>query len=426
MANRPATAMLRRLRGGRKIPALLVENPTFRRFWIGETISQLGDQITLIALPLAAVLVLHAGPAQMGYLVAAGWAPNLLFSLHAGAWLDRHGHRRRAMLIADLGRALLLGTIPLAYALDSLTLGQLYVVAFLTGTLSAIFYVAYSTLFVAIVPRERYVAANSMLSGSRALSFVVGPSLGGVLVQLLKAPFALVVDSASFLASAAFLRSISPAEPPTEEATRGHVVAGVRFIRDSPVVRASLAATATINFFTFVFYALFILFATDSLGVRPGTLGAILGAGALGGVIGSAITGRLGRRIGIGPAFLLGCVLFPAPLVLVPLGRGPPAARAGDAVRGRVRLGPGRDDPRHQRGRDLRGGDPGPDACTGLGGLHAGQLRRAAGGIPGRRSAGQLDRPAADPVDRRHRRHRRLPVAAALPAPAPAHAAGGS
>ncbi|MGZ4431508.1 MAG: MFS transporter, partial [Gaiellales bacterium] len=257
------------------------------------------------------------------YLVAAGWAPNLLFSLHAGAWLDRHGHRRRAMLMADLGRALLLGTIPLAYALDALTLGQLYVVAFLTGTLSAIFYVAYSTLFVAIVPREQYVAANSILSGSRALSFVVGPSLGGVLVQLLKAPFALVVDSASFLASAAFLRSISPAEPPTEEATRGHVVAGVRFIRDSPVVRASLAATATINFFTFVFYALFILFATDSLGVRPGTLGAILGAGALGGVIGSAITGRLGRRIGIGPAFLLGCALFPTPLVLVPLAGGP-------------------------------------------------------------------------------------------------------
>jgi predicted MFS family arabinose efflux permease len=141
-------------------------------------------------------------------------------------------------------------------------------------------------------------------------------------VQIASAPGALVVDAVSFLVSALSLSSIDPVEPPTEEAQHGHVRQGIRYIRRSPIVRASLLATATINFFNFVFWALFILYATRTLGVRPGVLGIVLGAGAVGGVLGSIITGRLSRRIGIGPAFVLGCALFPAPLVLVPLAGG--------------------------------------------------------------------------------------------------------
>src|SRR5881628_1345105 len=170
----------------------------FRRFWFGQTISLFGDQITLLALPLAAVLVLHAGAAQMGYLLTAALVPNLLFSLHAGAWVDRRGKRRQTMIVADLGRATLLATIPLAYAFDVLTLWQLYVVAFLEGTLSVLFFVAYSTLFVSLVPRERYVEANALLNGSRALSGIAGPSIGGTLVQVLSAPAALAADALSF------------------------------------------------------------------------------------------------------------------------------------------------------------------------------------------------------------------------------------
>jgi MFS family permease len=307
------------------VPALLRESTEFRHYWTGQSVSLLGDQISLLAIPLAAVLVLHADAAQMGYLTAAGLAPNLLFSLHAGAWVDRRGKRRRVMIGTDLGRAALIATIPIAYAFDVLTLTQLYVVSFLAGALTVLFFVSYNSLFVAIVPRERYVEGNSLLYGSRAFSFVAGPSLGGVLVQVLKAPFALVADAVSFLVSALFLGRISPVEPPTETAGRGHVVAGIRFILRSRVIRATLAATATINFFNFVFAALFILFATRSLHVRPGTLGLVLGAGAVGGLIGSAITGRLGRRIGIGPALIVGCIVFPAPLVLVPLAGGPHA-----------------------------------------------------------------------------------------------------
>jgi MFS family permease len=304
-----------------RLPAALQQRD-FRRFWLGETVSLFGDQITLIALPLVAVLELHASAAQMGYLGAAELFPALIFSLHAGAWVDRRGKRRQTMIVTALGRAALLATIPLAFWLDVLTLPQLYVVGFLVGTLSVVFFVSYSTLFVSLVPRERYVEASSLLNGSRALSFVGGTSIGGLLVQVFSAPGALVVDTFSFLFSAATLRSISPVEPPTEKAERGHVKAGARYIRHSPIMRASLLATATINYFNFVFWALFILYATKTLGVRPGVLGLVLGAASIGGVIGSLVTGRFSRRIGVGPAFTLGCVLFPVPLVLVPLAGG--------------------------------------------------------------------------------------------------------
>ena len=305
-----------------RIPVALRERD-FRRFWIGETVSLFGDQITLIALPLAGVLALHASAAEMGYLTAAGIAPALVFSLHAGAWLDRRGGRRQTMLFTVLGRAALLVTVPIAYWLDVLSLAQLYVVSFLIGTLSVFFFVAYTTLFVSLVPRERYLEANSLLNGSRAFSFVGGPSVGGLLVQALSAPGALIADAASFLVSAFTLGSIKPVEPPTEEAESGHVRAGMRYLWRSPVIRASLLATATINFFNFVFWALFILYATRTLGVRPGVLGLVLGAASIGGVIGSILTGRISRRLGVGPTYVLSCVLFPAPLVLVPLADGP-------------------------------------------------------------------------------------------------------
>jgi MFS family permease len=304
-----------------RVPEILRERD-FRRFWLGETVSLVGDQITLIALPLVAVLELDASASQMGLLTAAALVPNLLFSLHAGAWIDRRGKRRQLMIATTLGRAVLLASIPLAYVLGVLSLAQLYVASFLVGTLSVLFFVAYSTLFVSLVPRSRYLEANSLLHGSRALSFVAGPSVGGLLVQALSAPGALVADAVSFLASAFSLNSISPAEPPTEEPQRGHVKAGIRYIRNSPIVRASLLATATINFFNFIFWALFILYATRVLEVRPSLLGLVLGAASIGGVIGSLIAGRLSRTIGVGPAFAVGCVVFPAPLVLVPLAGG--------------------------------------------------------------------------------------------------------
>jgi MFS family permease len=305
-----------------RLPAALQEQD-FRRFWAGETVSLFGDQVTLIALPLVGVLALDASASEMGYLTAAVIAPALFFSLHAGAWVDRRGRRRQTMIFTALGRAALLSVIPLLYWLEALTLTQLYVVSFLYGTLAVLSFVSYTTLFVSLVPRERYLEANSLLNGSRAFSFVAGPSIGGLLVQAFSAPGALIADAVSFLVSAFTLSSIEPQEPPTEKAERGHVKAGMRYLWHSPIIRASLLATATINFFNFVFWALFMLYAIRVLDVGPGLLGVVLGAASMGGVLGSIVTGRISRRIGIGPAFVLGCIVFPAPLVLVPLAGGP-------------------------------------------------------------------------------------------------------
>jgi len=324
---RPRTERLRR-RGAARVPELLRDRP-FRRYWSAQTISMFGDQISSVALPLVAVLALHAGPAAMGYLAALVWLPSLLFSLHAGAWADRHGRRRAIMIAADLGRAALLASVPVCYALGVLTLGQLYLVAFGTGTLSVLFTVSDVVLFVALVPAGRYVEGNSLVYGSRAVSFIGGPSVGGLLVQLLTAPFAVAADALSFLGSALFLSRIRPEEPPTEPQRRGALLAGARFIMGSGIVRASLAAVATINFFNFMFFALFILYATRSLHIRPGLLGLILGAGAIGGLIGSLITRRLAARVGVGWAYVIGCVVFPAPLAGVPLAAGPHLLVAG-------------------------------------------------------------------------------------------------
>lgn len=307
----------------RPVPTLLRENREFRRVFAADSISLIGDQITLIALPLAAVLVLDAGAAEMGYLTAAGLLPYLFFSLHAGAWVDRSGVRRRKMIGSDLGRALVVASVPIAYAFDVLTIEQLLVTEFLVGSFAVVFRVAHPTLFISVVPRESYVEGQSLSNGARAFSYVAGPSAGGVLVQALTAPIALVLDACSYVLSALFLRSIAPEEPPTEQAARGHVLSGLRFINRSPMVRSSLLATATLNFFNFIFWALFVLYATRELDVPAGTLGLVLGAGAVGGLVGSVVTGRISRRIGIGPAFLVGCVVFPLPLVLVPLAEGP-------------------------------------------------------------------------------------------------------
>jgi MFS family permease len=305
----------------------LLRLPAFRNLWLGQSVSLLGDQISFIALPLAAVLVLDAGPGEMGLLGAAALAPHLLLSLPAGVWLDRVVSRRRVMIATDLARAVLLASIPLAYALDALSFAQLYAVAFLTGCLAVFFDLSYPTLFVSVTPRERFLEGNSLVHGSRSFSFVAGPSLGGLLVQLFSAPFALLADAVSFLGSALFLGRMRAEEPPVEQAAaasvRAQAAEGLRFIGGNDIFRPTLTAVATLNFFNSAFQALFILYATRTLGVSAGALGLVLGVAAMGGICGAVVAGRVGRRLGVGRAFALGCVLFTAPLILIPLAQGP-------------------------------------------------------------------------------------------------------
>jgi MFS family permease len=303
----------------------LLHEPNFRKFWLGQTISLFGDQITYIALPLTAVLVLDADAAQMGYLGAAALLPHLFFALPAGVWLERVARRRQVMILADIGRAGLLASVPLTYEFDSLTFTQLYVVAFASGTLAVLFDISYSTLYVAVVARERYIEANSFLHGSRSFSYIAGPSAGGVLVQLLSAPAALLADAFSFVGSALFLGGLKAPEPPLEPRTtrvRDEVREGLAFLFRNSILRPALLGTATLNFFNYAFWALFLLYATDELGIKAGTLGLVLGVGAFGGLTGAIVAGRVGRRIGLGPAFIVGMILFPLPLLLVPAAEG--------------------------------------------------------------------------------------------------------
>ena len=314
-------------RGRLRVPPLL-RDVAFRRYWSASTVSMVGDQVTTVAVPLTAVLALHAGAGAMGLLTALEWLPSLLFGMHAGAWADRHGRRRQLMIACDLGRCALLATVPVCWALGVLTLAQLLVVVFAAGTLSILFNVADQTLFVSIVAPRQYVDGQSLVYGSRAMSFVVGPSLGGLLTQALSAPFALVADALSFLGSAFFLRRISPVEPPADDG-KGGVTEGLRFIIHSPVVRASLIGIAVVNFFNLMFFALVMLYAVRVLHVSAGLLGLILGCGAFGGLLGAAVTKAVAARIGAGLAYVAGTFAFTAPLALVPLAPVPPAAGHG-------------------------------------------------------------------------------------------------
>jgi MFS family permease len=315
----------------RLVPGLLREQE-FRRFWLGQTISAFGDQITYLALPIVAVLTLRADAAQMGLLTAIGLLPHLLFSLPAGVWLDRVRERRRLMILADLGRAIGIALVPLAFLSGWLSMPLLFVIAFGVGTMAVVFDISWNTFFVAVAKREQFVEAGALLSGSRSLSSVAGPAIAGVLIQLLRAPITLLADAISFIGSAFFLARIHAPEPPIDPepgTIREQLREGLSFIRGDAIVRGVLLSVATVNLFNYCFSALFILYATVRLGVEPGVLGLTLGVGAVGSVAGAVVAGRIGRALGPGRAYALGLVLFPAPLILVPLAAGAPLAILG-------------------------------------------------------------------------------------------------
>ncbi|MFI5757227.1 MFS transporter [Streptomyces sp. NPDC051569] len=301
-----------------RIPQLL-RQATFRRFWTAQTISYLGDQVSTIALPLTAVLALNASAAEMGFLGALASLPNLLFALHVGGFVDRHGKLRLTMVLCDLGRAAVLVTVPIAYALDSLTLTHLWVVAFATGTLAMLFNVSSNSLFAALVDRKDYVQGTSLSRGSFSFSWVAGPGIGGMLVQILSAPVAIVADVLSYLGSAFLLRSVAAEEPtPEKHESKSHIRDGLRFVSRTPALRAKFLGGGLLNLFYTVYFTLFLLFIVRELKMTPGMIGVALGLGAVGALLGSFVTGWVSRRIGIGPTFLLGSVAFPGALALVP------------------------------------------------------------------------------------------------------------
>lgn len=306
----------------------------FRRFWAGQSISQFGDRITELALPLIAVGALQASANQVAWLTALIWTPNLL-AIVLGAWVDHRVHKRRLMVFADLVRAAVLLSLPAAYLLEAVTLGQLYAVALLTGAAGVLFNTAYPPFFTHLVPRSSYIDANSKLSASRSVSYVAGPAIGGALVQALTAPVALVADALTFLASAFLVGRVSVDEP---SAARDQAAPpllrrareGLVFVVRHPVLRASLGCAATVNFFTFVAGSgLVVLFASRNLGLTAGLIGVAFGIGATGSLLGAVIAPKVSRRLGVGRSIVVGAVLYPAPIAIAAAAGGPLWARAG-------------------------------------------------------------------------------------------------
>jgi MFS family permease len=308
----------------RPLPPLRRQS-AFLRLWASVSVSVFGDQISALAIPLAAVLMLHASATEMGLLTALFWLPHLMFSLPVGVWVDARPVKRRVMVIADVGRAALLASIPLAAAFDALALEQLYIVVFLVGSCAVFFDLSYSSFFTATVPREQVLAANGRLSTSRAVAYVAGPSLAGLLVQVLTAPLAILADAVSFVASALFLRGARVDEPFHE--SRGvsallRTKEGIRILMHHPLLRGSVGCASTVNFFTFMIAAVYVLYASSTLGLSAGVIGITLGVGAVGALVGALVAPRIGRRIGLGPTIVIGCLLFSGPLVVLPFAGG--------------------------------------------------------------------------------------------------------
>ncbi|MFG2058264.1 MFS transporter [Micromonospora sp. NPDC048930] len=318
--------------GPGEAPRPLLREPGFRSFFLAHTVSQFGDRISELAFPLLAVLLLDATAAQVSVLTALVWLPNLA-GIFIGTWVDRQPNKKRLLVAADLIRAGLLVTVPLAFAFDAGTLAQLYAVALLTGAASVLFNTSYPAFFVLLVDRPRYLAANSALSASRSVSFIAGPALGGALVQALTAPIAILVDAVSFLLSAVGVARArrTRVAATDEDAASGRLWQrareGLRFTLGHPVLRAGLGCTTTVNYFSFIFSALLVFFASRTLGLPPGLLGLALGVGAAGGLLGAVVAPRLSARIGVGRSIVLGGVVFPASIALVAVAGGPLWAR---------------------------------------------------------------------------------------------------
>lgn len=280
--------------------------------------SLLGTQVTMLALPLTALGVLHASAGQVAALAAAGTAPFLLLGLPAGALVDRW-RPRRLLVAADLARAALVATVPIGYLTGTLTLVQLYVVAALVGALSVPFDVTALSVLPALVRPDRITTANIRLEAARSVAQTGGPAVGGLLVQALSAPVALLVDVVSYLASALLLRGLPPLPPsagdrPREPLTR-QVRAGVRFCMTHPYVRPLALAAGWTNFWAEALLAVFITYAVRQLRLPAASVGVVLGVANLGYLAGSMAVPWLNRRLGLGRAIALGAGLHGAYLM---------------------------------------------------------------------------------------------------------------
>lgn len=287
----------------------VLRNPDFLRFLGSHAANELGANISRVALPLVAVVTLHAGPAQVGLLSSLQTVAFLLLGLPAGVWVDRM-RKRRVMMASDLARFVLLGSIPLAAGLDLLSIEMLLVVALLAGVAQVFNDVADSTYLPNLVSTTQLGDGNAKLETVRSGAFLAGPGVGGTLVQLLGAPRTVLTTALGALASALFLSAVKvPDKPPIEKAERGPLLQdikeGVAYVWQDRLMRAFSASSALGNLCVSGVTGLSVLFLAETVKLAPGGIGALLMSGGIGGLLGGLTGGWLMRRLGTARATLL-------------------------------------------------------------------------------------------------------------------------
>lgn len=297
----------------------------FMRLWTAQTITQFGDEITQFAIPLVAILTLRATPFEIGLLGTFQFLPFILLTIPAGVWVDRM--RRKPILIgADIGRAVLLLSIPAAFVGDWLTMVQLYVVAFAVGCLEVFFDVAYQSYLPAVVERNQLVEGNAKLELSNSASSVVGPGVAGLVVELVRAPFAIIFHAVAYAVAIVFLAIIRRPEPPIppHDPAQGkrpsmlaEARAGMGYVLNHPYLRNIAACTGTLNLFGNIGGVILVLYIVEELGLNPGTLGLIFAIGNVGVLIGALTAERLAGWIGLGPTIVWSALLSSFTLVAV-------------------------------------------------------------------------------------------------------------
>ena len=305
----------------------LWQNRDFLLLWSAQSVSQIGSQVTGLALPLAAIFVLRATTFEVAALNVVDLLPFVLFSLPAGVWVDRL-RRRPLMVAADWGRGAALASIPLVYAFHGLTLPQLYVVGFTTGTLTVFFDVSYQSYLPSLVDKPELGDANSKLEVSRSGAQLAGPGLAGLLVGAITAPYAIAVDAASFVGSALLMSAIRRAEVLPDTLTtarrrmREEIAEGLRFVVGHPIMRPFLVFVAVSNFFSIVLFSIFLVFAVRDLHLTAATIGLVFSLANLGTLAGALAATRMARVFGIGPTVVALAALSGVALLLIPLARG--------------------------------------------------------------------------------------------------------
>lgn len=304
------------------------------KLWAAETISQFGTQVSLLAVPLVAIVLLEATPFEVGLLGTVEFLPFILFSLPAGAWVDRL-RRRPLLIVGDLGRALSLASIPIVYELGVLTIWQLYLVGFVNGILTVFFDVAYQAYLPSLVDRDQIVEGNSKLEISRSAAQIGGPGLGGLLIGILTAPVAVVVDALSYLGSALFVWRIRRPEPapsttaegdPPRPSMRAEVIEGLRYVLSQPLLRSIAACTALSNLLGTVGFAVYLVFLVRIIGLSAEQIGLVASLGNVSTLVGAVTAAAVARRFGVGPTIIASAILFGPGLVLVALAPAGPAA----------------------------------------------------------------------------------------------------